>query len=260
MPKSIRTIRNILFIFIFVTLIIQFFPNISSSIADKIKLTDAQLSNFLTLLDITLSTLLVLYSLMDQKLAEKRCVYNFTVVENSLSLQKYRRYSTERKSTFAYVCERENDNIDKPYYGMEVELEEGALGSVGIPLCMKVSTKLNGKSIDFLDVRIYAVRQGKIETSERLKKGIKIEEPIEFLIRILLECNNQMQNILLESRIYLSFKLTLTDDREKKYNKYIFLTVQNNAMGESNILSISSKNSWISYIGKMIKQHYRVTQ
>lgn len=98
MPKSIRTIRNILFIFIFVTLIIQFFPNISSSIADKIKLTDAQLSNFLTLLDITLSTLLVLYSLMDQKLAEKRCVYNFTVVENSLSLQKYRRYSTERKS------------------------------------------------------------------------------------------------------------------------------------------------------------------
>jgi len=69
-----------------------------------------------------------------------------------------------------------------------------------------------------------------------------------------------MQNILSESRIYLSFKLTLTDDREKKYNKYIFLTVQNNAMGESNILSISSKNSWISYIGKMIKQHYRLTK
>lgn len=129
---------------------------------------------------------------------------------------------------------------------------------------MKVSTKLNGKSIDFLDVRIYAVRQGKVETSERLGKGIKIEKPIEdgkeFLIRILLECNNQMQNILSESRIYLSFKLTLTDDREKKYNKYIFLTVQNNAMGESNILSISSKNSWISYIGKMIKQHYRLTK
>lgn len=127
-----------------------------------------------------------------------------------------------------------------------------------------VSTKLNGKSIDFLDVRIYAVRQGKVETSERLGKGIKIEKPIEdgkeFLIRILLECNNQMQNILSESRIYLSFKLTLTDDREKKYNKYIFLTVQNNAMGESNILSISSKNSWISYIGKMIKQHYRLTK
>lgn len=162
------------------------------------------------------------------------------------------------------MCERENDNIDRPYYGMEVELEEDALGSVGIPLCMKVSTKLNGKSIDFLDVRIYAVRQGKVETSERLGKGIKIEKPIEdgkeFLIRILLECNNQMQNILSESRIYLSFKLTLTDDREKKYNKYIFLTVQNNAMGESNILSISSKNSWISYIGKMIKQHYRLTK
>lgn len=210
------------------------------------------------------SFLIVLYSLMEQKLAEKRCVYNFTVVENSLSLEKYRRYSTERKSTFAYVCERENDNIDRPYYGMEVELEEDALGSVGIPLCMKVSTKLNGKSIDFLDVRIYAVRQGKVETSERLGKGIKIEKPIEdgkeFLIRILLECNNQMQNILSESRIYLSFKLTLTDDREKKYNKYIFLTVQNNAMGESNILSISSKNSWISYIGKMIKQHYRLTK
>lgn len=115
-----------------------------------------------------------------------------------------------------------------------------------------------------MDVRIYAVRQGKVETSERLGKGIKIEKPIEdgkeFLIRILLECNNQMQNILSESRIYLSFKLTLTDDREKKYNKYIFLTVQNNAMGESNILSISSKNSWISYIGKMIKQHYRLTK
>lgn len=226
MPKSIRTIRNILVIFIFVTLVVQFFPYISSGIADKIKVTDAQLSNFLTSLDITLSTLLVLYSLMEQKLAEKRCVYNFTVVENSLSLEKYRRYSTERKSTFAYVCERENDNIDRPYYGMEVELEEDALGSVGIPLCMKVSTKLNGKSIDFLDVRIYAVRQGKVETSERLGKGIKIEKPIEdgkeFLIRILLECNNQMQNILSESRIYLSFKLTLTDDREKNIISIFF--------------------------------------
>lgn len=93
MPKSIRTIRNILVIFIFVTLVVQFFPHISSGIADKIKVTDAQLSNFLTSLDITLSTLLVLYSLMEQKLAEKRCVYNFTVVENSLSLEKYRRYS-----------------------------------------------------------------------------------------------------------------------------------------------------------------------
>ena len=81
MPKSIRTIRNILVIFIFVTLVVQFFPYISSGIADKIKVTDAQLSNFLTSLDITLSTLLVLYSLMEQKLAEKRCVYNFTVVE-----------------------------------------------------------------------------------------------------------------------------------------------------------------------------------
>lgn len=264
MPKSIKIIRNILLVFIFITLLMHFFPNISINIVDKTKITNEQLSNLLTLLDITLSTLLVLYSLIEQKLVENRCVYDFKIVENSLSLQNYRRYSAERKNTFTYVCEREDDNIDIPYYGMEIELEENALGSVGIPLCMKVFTKLNGKSIEFSNIKLYATRQGKIEVIEKVIKGVKIEKPIEnekeFLVRILLECNNRMQDILLESRIYISFKLTLTDDREKKYNKYIFLTVQNNRMEESNILSISSKNSWILYIGKVMKQHYRLSK
>lgn len=142
---------------------------------------------------------------------------------------------------------------------MEVSLEDKPLCSVGIPLCMKVSTKLDGKNIVLSDLKIFVKKQGKTEKTGKLSKGVVIEKPIqnekEFLIRILLLCNHQLEKVLLDSCIYLSFVLTLIDDRGRKYNKYLFLKVQN-VMGESRILSISSKNNWFCYIGKLIKQYY----
>lgn len=259
MPNLIKYVRNILLLLIIITLIIQFFPIISVGITNKVCLTNEQLSNGLTTLDIFLSTVLAVYSLVEQRSIEERCVYDFSILENSLNLHKYIRFPSETSNSFMYTCDRENDGIDTPYYGMEIALEDKALCSVGIPLCMKISTKLNGKSIVLSDLKISIMKQGKIEKTRKESKGVAIEKPIqdekEFLIRILLLCNHQLEKILLDSCIYLSFVLTLIDDRGRKYNKYLFLKVQN-TMGESRILSISSKNNWFSYIGKLINQHY----
>lgn len=263
MPNLIKILRNVLFFFIFATLMIHVFSFTSVDISDKVNLTNDQLSNVLTSLDIFLSTLLALYSLVDQKLAEKKCVYDFTIEENSLSLHKYKRYPSEIENAFAYVCDTGNDSIDTPYYGIEICLEDNPLCSVGIPLCMKVSTKLDGKSIELSHLRVYVTRQGKIEKKAKLLKGVEIEKPIqdekEFLIRVLLLCNNQLEKILLDSRIYLSFVLTLMDDRGHRYNKFLFLKVQN-VMGESTILSISSQNSRLSYIRKLVKLHFKLNK
>ena len=49
-----------------------FFPGISTKLSKIVNLTDAQISNFLTLMDIFLSTIVALYSLLDQKLAEQK--------------------------------------------------------------------------------------------------------------------------------------------------------------------------------------------
>lgn len=144
---------------------------------------------------------------------------------------------------------------------MEVRLERNALRSVGIPLCMKVSTGLNGESIEFSNLRVYIRKRKKVIKSKKLSQGIRIEKPIQsgkkFLIRIQLLCNQQLEKKILDSRIYLSFVLILHDDRGRTYKKYIFLVVQN-IMGETKLLSITSRNNWISYIVKLLKLNYRL--
>lgn len=263
MSKWIKILRNILFLFIFITFAVHFFPNISAVISNMVSLTDEQLSNFLTSLDIFLSTALALYSLMDQKLAERRCVYDFSIENDNLSLEAYRRFPSEIKSSYSYVYKRKNDDIEIPYYGMEIRLEKNALCSVGIPLCMKISTGLNGESITFSNLRVYIRNQGKVLKSKKISQGAIIEKPIQdgkkFLVRIQLLCNHQLEKALLDSRIYLSFILTLNDDRGQKYRKYILLRVQN-TMGETRILSISSRNNRFSYIGKLLQLNYQLYQ
>lgn len=261
MFKWNKILRNILFSLIIVTLIVHLFPNISVVISKTVKLTDEQLSNFLTLMDILLSTVIALYSLMDQKLMEKSCIYDFSIENDNLSLEAYRRFPSEIENSYSYVYRRENDDIDSPYYGMEVRLERNALRSVGIPLCMKVSTGLNGESIEFSNLRVYIRKRKKVIKSKKLSQGIRIEKPIQngkkFLIRIQLLCNQQLEKKILDSRIYLSFVLILHDDRGRTYKKYIFLVVQN-IMGETKLLSITSRNNWISYIVKLLKLNYRL--
>lgn len=263
MPKLIKFLRNILFLSVLITLIVHFVPITTIVTSNKVFLTNEELNNLLTFIDISLSTILAVYTLVDQKLAEQKCIYDFNIAKNSLSLQTYRRFPSETENSFTYVCKREADNIDEPYYGMELILEDKALCSVGIPLCMKVSTELDGECIAFSDLKVCITRQGKIEKRGELLKGVVIEKPIqekkEFLVRLLLLCNHELEKILLDSCIYMSFVLTLCDDRRRKYNKYLFLKIQN-TMGESRILSISSRSNWLSYIGELAKQHYRLSK
>lgn len=261
MHKGIKVLRNILFLFIIITLVIRFYPSILTFISNIIKLTDDQMSNMLTTLDISISFIIALYSLVEQKFTERKCLYEFEIEKDNLSFEKYRRFPTEINHAYSYDYHRKGEDIEKPYYGIEVELQEKALCSVGIPLRMEVSTGLFGESIGISNLIVIAKKNGKIEVKKiKLSKNLIIDMPIKdekkFLIRIQLLCNHQLEKILLESCIYLNFTLTFKDERGRKYNKYVFLKIQN-TMGESEILSISSRNNWFSYIVKLIKQFYQ---
>lgn len=260
MSRWLKILRNILFFFVFTTFVIHFFPGISTKLSKIVNLTDAQISNFLTLMDIFLSTIVALYSLLDQKLAEQKCLYDFSIENDNLSLESYRRFPSEQGNTYSYVYKRKGNDIEIPYYGMEVELEKDALCSVGIPLLMEVFTGLNGEKITFSNLKVY-VRYEENVICKKLSHGTIIEKPIhdgkKFLVRIQLRCNHNLEKILLNSQINLCFSLILNDDRGKKYKKYIFLKVQN-TMGETRILSVASRNSWYSYMGKLTKLHYQL--
>jgi len=264
MNKGIKILRNILFVFVTITLVTQLYPNALIFITNIAKLTDDQMSNILATLDISISFAIALYSLVEQKVTERKCLYEFEIERDNLSFEEYRRFPTELKNAYSYYYRRSNEDIEKPYYGIEVELQEKALCSVGIPLRMEVSTGLFGESIGISNLRIIVKKNGKIEAKKsKLSQNLIIDMPIKdekkFLIRIQLLCNHQLEKILLDSCIYLNFELTFKDDRGRKYRKYIFLKIQN-AMGESKILSISSKNNWFSYIGKLIKQFYQLNK
>ena len=227
-------------------------------------MNDDQISNILTMLDIFISLGIALYSLVEQKLNEQKCLYEFTIEKDNLSLEGYRRFPTEVKDAYIYECCLENNDIEKPYYGIEVELQKLALCSVGIPLGMEISTELFGESIEFSNLRIVAKKNGK--TKAKIKKSSRIlviDMPVKdqkkFLIRIQLLCNKRLEKDLLDSCIYLNFKAVLKDDRGRKYAKYIFVKIQN-VQGESRILSVTSTNNWFSYMGKLAKQSYQLNK
>lgn len=264
MHKGIKILRNILFVFVIITLVVHFYPSTLGFISNIAKLTDDQMSNILTTLDISISFIIALYSLVEQKVTERKCLYEFEIEKDNLSFEEYRRFPTELNHAYSYYYRRNNEDIEKPYYGIEVELQEKSLCGVGIPLRMEVSTGLFGESIEISNLRITAKKNGKIEAKKsKLSQNLIIDMPIKdekkFLIRIQLLCNHQLEKILLDSCIYLNFALTFKDDRGRKYRKYIFLKIQN-TMGESKILSISSKHSWFLYIGKLIKQYFQLNK
>lgn len=263
MHKGIKILRNILFLFIIITIAIHISPTILAFISNMVMLTDDQLSNALTALDIIFSSVIAIYSLVEQKIGEKRCLYEFAIEKDNLSLEAYRRFSTELNNAYSYDYRRKSEDIEKPFYGVEVELQDKAFCSVGIPLRMEVSTGLYGNSIVFSNLRVFAKKNGTvIAKKQMLSKFLIIDMPIKdekkFLVRIQLLCNQQLEKALWDSRIYLSFALTFIDDRGRKYNKYLFLTVQNTIMGESSILSVSSRNNWFMYIVKLAMQQYKL--
>lgn len=252
MNKGIKILRNILLVFVTIALVIQFSPNAVTFITKMAKLTNDQISNILAALNLTISFVIALCSLIEQILVERKCLYEFEIERDSLSLEGYKRFPTELEHAYSYDYCRNKEDIEKPYYGMEVELQENALCSVGIPLRMKVSTELFGESIDISNLSIVAKKNGKIKAKKsNLSRNLVINMPIKdeknFLIRIQLLCNHQLEEILLDSCIYLNFKLTFKDDRGRKNKKNIFLKMQN-IKGESKILSIYQKNNWFTYI------------
>lgn len=264
MHKWIKFLRGILFVFIVITLVIQFSPDILAFISNIAQLTEDQVSNILTAVDIFISLVIALESIIEQKIAERRCLYEFEIEKDYFSFEKYRRFPTELDNAYSYDYYRRNEDIEKPYYGIEIELEEKALCSVSVPLRIKVSTGLFGESLTFSNLNFVAKRNGKIQAKKSkqfsnliIKMPIKDEK--EFLVRVQFLCNYQLEKELIDSCIYLNFKLTFNDDRGRRYKKYISLRIQN-VMGESSILSISSKDNWFIYVGGLIKLYYQINK
>lgn len=257
MHKWVKILRDILILYIVFRIIFSFSPNTSITISKISNLSNEQISNVLTIFDIGISLIIALYSLVEQKLAERRCLYEFAIEKDNLSFNTYRRFSSELSTAFSYDYSRQSEDIQKPYYGIEIELENQAIKNVGIPLRMEVSTNLFGKSIVLSNLRIVAAKNGKLIVKKNsFFKNLEINMPIKdkkkFLVRLLLSCNADLEKELLDSRIYLNFTLTFYDDRGRSYKKYFLLTIQN-SFGEPRILSVTSTHNWISYIGYLIK-------
>lgn len=260
MHGRIYYLIKILILLILIILITQVSPQSLVFISDKTKLTDVQIQYILGIIPILLEVFFEIPSLIEQKLAERKYLFDFVIMKDSLSLESYKRFPTELKDAYGYSCNLYDENIEKPYYEIEVELEKNAVSSIDIPLLMEVSTELFGESIEFSNLIIIAGKNGKIVVNKNKPySNLLINKPIrnnkKFLIRILLLCNHELEQVLLDSCFYLSIKLIFTDDRGRKHKKYLIFKIQN-TMGESNILGIITRNNWLLYRGEIIKQQY----
>lgn len=262
MNKIFKILTLILMVFVTVTLIVYISPDILIALSSILNLTDDQLSNLLAVIDTALSFSIAIYTIIDQKRVEKRCQYDFLIEKDSLSFHLYNRYPTEITNAYRYeYCRKKEDDVEEPFYLVDIYLQKEAVASVGIPLTMQVITGLLGNCIEFRNLNIYACKNGKSigakykKTDKFLRIVDSVRDEKKFLVRLKLLCDYELQKVLQESCIYISFMITLKDDRGRKYKKYIFLMLQN-VRGETRILESDSSHSWLLYIRKLVEIKY----
>lgn len=259
MNKWFKVLTFVLMVFVAITLIAYVSPNNLLFLSSVFNLTDDQLSNILAAIDIALSFGIAIYTIIEQKRVEKRCQYDFLIEKDNLSFDSYNRYSTDIENAYRYdYCRKNEDGIKEPFYLVDIHLQKEEIASVGIPLNMQVITGLAGNIIEFRKLNISASKNGKgiginYKNSDKFLEIVApVRDEKRFLIRLKLLCDYKLQKTLQDSCIYISFLITLKDDRRRKYKKYIFLVIQN-VRGETKILESDSSHSWLLYIRKLFK-------
>ncbi len=257
MNKWFKVLTLVLMVFVFITLIGYISPNNLLFISSIFNLTDGQLNNFLVAIDIALSFGIAIYTIIEQKRVKKRCQYDFLIEKDNLKFDSYNRYPTDIEDAYRYdFCRKNGDGIKEPFYLVDIHLQKEEIASVGIPLNMQVNTGISGNIIEFRKLNISAYENEKEIKYKNSDKFLEIIAPVRdekrFLIRLKLLCDYNLQEILQDSCIYISFLITLKDDRRRKYKNYIFLVIQN-VRGEAKILESNSSHSWLLYIRELFK-------
>lgn len=263
MSKILKLLMGLLLVFIFITIIARFTPVPTILLSKKMKITSDELANGLTILDMFLAVLMAAYASKEQNKLAQRCIYDFSVAKDNLSFEGYCRFPSVHEDVFTYECDIEASNIERPYYGMDISIEEKGICSGGVPLQMKVITQLDIKSLTFSNVQAYTRCSEIVRKSKKLAHGTVIQRTIQdgmaFLVRMQLLTNRELYQEILESRIFLNFVITVEDDRGKKYKKYIMLNTQN-VNGEGRDLSVKSENHYLKYIWELMKLRYQLYQ
>lgn len=255
MSRKSKTITFALITIIATTIIIIKNPHILIYISRITNLTDAQISNFLAVIDIILTIIFFIYSNINQKKEGQACQYEFSIDKDGLSFDDYTRFPRSN-DVYDYVYNREDD-ISRPYHALDVHFGDKEIAGVGIPLVIKVNTNLSGGKLVLSNLQAY-IKNCTYSAKNILPiPKLVIESPInngkKFLIRIKLLCDHQLEQEFLDSSVYLVFKIILTDNKKTKHKQYCFLNVQNIKLGESHILSSTIEYNWISYIITLLK-------
>ncbi len=255
MSRKSKTITFALIIIIATTIIVIKNTHILIYISRVTNLTDAQIGNLLTAMDIILAIIFFIYSNINQKKEGQACQYEFSIDKNGLSFDDYTLFPRSN-DVYDYVYNREDDVI-RPYHALDVHFVDKENAGVGIPLIIKVNTNLSGERLLLSNLQAY-IKNCTYSTKNILPfPRLVIESPInnekKFLIRIKLLCDHKLEQELLDSSVFLVFKIILTDNKKTKHKQYCFLKVQNIKLGESHLLSSTIEYSWISYIMKLLK-------
>lgn len=221
--------------------------------------SDGQIGNIVAMVNVILAFIIGLHSFIEKKREEERCQYSFTIAKNYLGLGCYSRVPLYKNEGYEYNFEEMKNDIS--YYGFSLPMVDKANYTFSIPLEMDVSTKLIGDKIRISNVRVLVEKNGYFVINQKIKGELSIEESIcdkkKFLIRFALECDHKLEKLLLNNRIFMNFRIVLTDDRGKDFCKYYFLEVQN-VMGEKILVKRTPKRNRISCLQELVSIYYYV--
>ena len=262
MSKTTKYLSFALFIFIVITVAICFFPTLSSSLSSMLYLNNEELNTLLMAIDIILSSSISICSNIEQNRIYKSHQYSFSIEEDNLSFDEYSRTEADIKNSYYYEYKREKTNIKNPFYEVDFPFVEGSTCCVGIPICVNIRTKMIGENLTFSNFRLFCYKKHKLKHKHVNKwKFLEINNPIidddKFLIRIQLLCTPKLEKELLDSYIYISFKLSFTDDMGQRHKKYILQKIQSTNK-KFTLLSTIIKHSWISFLFQHIKLRYKL--
>lgn len=228
------------------TLIYFKHPAALAVLKERLEFTDSQMTNVIMILDVLLGVIFNIYLLNESKKEKNRCSFSFFIEEDVLSIENYIGFPTEIHNAYIYSCRGSGGTTETDCVSVIIPFKEDGIYSIGIPITVKVSTALVGVCMVFSGLGICvsndaAAREG---SSFKYKKhGIfaKILRPVTekqtYLLRLKLLCDYDMERRLQNSRISLSFRISLFDDKRKSHCCKFYIKIQN-VDGKSNLLSV----------------------
>lgn len=251
--KKIIWLTIIILVFFGILFLVNIlYPGVISSVISIFPFDGTQWNLILAGIEIFDGLLIAWLKYWNENEERKKCQYKFEIAPESLRFNDFYAFDPINANSYTYVYTSASQEIEAPYYTINVPLTEEHCASVNIPFVLTVQRCPDGDKIEINDVFVNVENNGKPILKKRATNlhcviGSNVTNGIKYLLRISLLCSFEKEQPLLNSRYIISLRLNFHDWRNQKITKFVAIEIQS-VYNKKIIKQIVSHNSYLRHI------------